>query len=461
LLATPDSPAITSSTINNLRLETLEKTSSLPKLFQICLLQLTHAISFVLIHSTLNRVMIVEFGIAAWIVGAIMGFHNLLAFVRPMIGFFSDSHVLFGFRRTPIIIVGNLLVVVGIIGSIYGAILMSHQFYPGLFFTLFASFVYGIGINVVGTMFYALLTDNAGEKHKSIAVTTGWIVLIAGSILTSAIAGNYLSEFSEAQLISLFWWGAIVSMFITWVALLGTETRHAQPSEWHGESRQNLDLRSSLKRLFANPPIFRFFSFMFVTVIAIQGQDVILEPFGAHVFEMSIAETTKLTQVWGGGTITGIVVLGLFFVDRIGKKRTTYLGCLISAVGFTVISASAWADIFMFKSGVFLLGIGNGTLTVGTMTLMMDLTTKSNTGLFMGLWGFAQALPNFLANAVGGAVRDISLFFTQNQYVGYTTAFAIEVIGLFVAIFILRGVDVAEFKKNSSQLLYETASASD
>ncbi|ACF15103.1 PUCC protein [Chloroherpeton thalassium ATCC 35110] len=436
-------------------------TSSIPKILQICLLQLSHAIAFVLIHSTLNRVMIVEFGIAAWIVGAVMGFHNLLAFVRPMIGLFSDTHAFLGYRRTPIIILGNLLVAAGVIGSIYGAIWMSHAFYPGLALTLFASLIYGIGINVAGTMFYALLTDNAGENYKSIAVSLGWIVLISGSILASAVAGYYLDEFSESQLISLFWVGAIASMLITWMAVLGSEKRNDLPSAPNDTTHPKLELRSSLKKLAANQPVYRFFSFMFVTVIAIQGQDVILEPFGAHIFGMNIAETTKLTQVWGAGTIFGIVVLGLFFVNRIGKKRTTYLGCTLSAIGFLIISASAWFDVTVFKSGVFLLGLGNGALTVGSLTMMMDMTTKANTGLFMGLWGLAQAIPNFLANAVGGAIRDISLFFTQNQYVGYTTAFAIEIIGLFIAILILRTVDVAEFKKNSAQLFYESISNSD
>lgn len=197
---------------------------------------------------------------------------------------------------------------------------------------------------------------------------------------------------------------------------------------------------------------------MFVTVVAIQGQDVILEPYGAEIFGMSVSQTTELTRIWGTGTMLGIVTLGLFFVNRIGKKRTTYLGCLISALGFVAISLSPAISPAAFKGGVFLLGVGNGALTVGTLTIMMDMTTRENAGLFMGLWGMGQALANFVANATGGAIRDVALWISQNHYIGYATAFAIEVIGLVAAIMILRGIDIHEFQTKTQRTLSSVVS---
>lgn len=432
----------------------------LPRILQICLLQVSTAIAFVLIHSTLNRVMIVEFGVSAWLVGIIIGFHNLLAIVRPMVGLYSDRHMFLGYRRTPSAIIGNLLVVIGVIGSIYGAIWMNTHYMLGLGFLILCAVIYGIGVNIFGTMFYALLADSAGEKHKAKAVTIGWFVLIMGSILSAAFIGNYLSEFSQERLITLFWIGGAISMGFTWLALFKTEKRFADEGDFVKNTDEKINYRESMKKLVDNKPVYKFFLFMFVTVVAIQGQDVILEPFGAHMFNMSISETTKLTQIWGAGTIIGIMIMGLFVVNYLGKKKTAYLGCVISAFGFGTISASAFFDPTVFKAGVLLLGIGNGTLTVGSLTLMMDMTTKANAGFFMGLWGLAQAIANFVANAAGGAVRDISLFFSQSQYVGYTAAFAIEITGLFLAIWILSQVNVFEFQKNSSELLNESLSTS-
>lgn len=443
------------------KLEQLSREIPLPRVLQICLLQLSTATLFVLLNSTLNRVMVVELNVSATLVGVLIGFHNILAFVRPMIGHYSDTHLRFGLRRTPNIIVGNLLAVSGVVLSVYGALALEENFALGITLLLIAFTLYGVGVNFVGTMFYALLADSAGEKHKAKAVTVGWFVLIFGTIVASGFIGKYLENFSMERLVSLFWLGAGVSILFTWLAVFGTEKRYAHEHEIVKSEKHALHLSDALKRLAANQTVYAFFIFMFVTVVAIQGQDVILEPFGAELFGMSVSQTTELTRIWGTGTMLGIITLGLFFVNRIGKKRTTYLGCFVSALGFLAISCSPMLDIFAFKGGVFLLGVGNGALTVGTLTIMMDMTTRENAGLFMGLWGMGQAIANFVANAAGGTIRDITLWITQNPYIGYSTAFAIEIIGLLAAIMILRRIDIQEFQSRTRHTLSSVVSQVD
>ncbi|MCS7013081.1 MAG: BCD family MFS transporter [Chloroherpetonaceae bacterium] len=432
--------------LSNFELETLSREIPLPRVLQICLLQFSTAIVFVLLNSTLNRVMIVEYQIDAWIVGVLIGLHNLMAGIRPIIGYYSDTHLFFGYRRTPHVILGNLILVMGVLISVHGLMLVKDNYALGLAIIVLAFTLYGLGINMTGTMFYALLADSAGEKHKAKAVTVGWFVLIFGVILVSGLVSNYLKDFSTERLISLFWIGSGFAILFTWLAMLGTEKRFAKESEIVLNTKRDMSFKNAMKTLLAHKTVYEFFIFMFVTVVAIQGQDVILEPFGAELFGMSVSETAKLTQLWGMGTMLGILTLGLFFVNRIGKKRTTYLGCAASAVGFLVICLSPLVSEAMFKAGVFLLGIGNGALTVGTLTIMMDMTTKENAGVFMGVWGAAQALANFVANTTGGAIRDLSLWLSSNHYVGYATAFTVEMILLFVAIALLRVININEFK---------------
>lgn len=424
---------------------------ALPRVLQICLLQISTAIAFVLINSILNRVMIVELKIDAWLVGMVIGVHNLLAFVRPIIGHYSDTHLFFGYRRTPNILAGNLITVSGLILFVYGAVMLPQNFTTGIAVCFTASLLYGLGVNMTGTLYFSLLADSAGEKHKAKAASIGWFVMMVGLIASSGFISKYLEVFSEAKLIQLFWIGAAVSVGTTWLALLGTEKRFAEVAVQTKKPEEQLPLRTAMKHLVANTTVYRFFMFMFVTVIAIQGQDVILEPFGAHIFGLSVAQTAQLTQTWGVGTMIGIVALGLFAVNRLGKKRTIYIGCLASAAAFIVICVSPMFNTDVFKVGVFMLGLGNGALTVGTLTLMMDMTTEKNTGLFMGLWGMAQAMANFLANTIGGGIRDISLALTGNQYYGYTAAFSIEVIGLLAAMVILRTIEVQEFKRKTAE----------
>jgi len=425
----------------------LSRVIPLPRVLQICLLQFSTAIVFVLLNSTLNRVMIVEYQIDAWIVGVLIGLHNLMAGIRPVIGYYSDTHLFFGYRRTPHVIVGNFIMVVGVLLSVYGLMLVKGNYAMGIALIVVAFTLYGLGINMTGTMFYALLADSAGEKHKAKAVTVGWFVLIFGVILVSGMVSNYLKDFSDERLVSLFWIGGSFAILFTWLAMLGTEKRFAKAHEIVLSKKDDVSFKVAIKTLLANKTVYEFFLFMFITVVAIQGQDVILEPFGAEIFGMSVSETAKLTQLWGMGTMLGILTLGLFFVNRIGKKRTTYLGCVLSAVGFLLVCVSPAVDVGLFKMAVVLLGLGNGALTVGTLTIMMDMTTKENAGVFMGTWGAAQALANFVANTTGGAIRDVSLWLSSSHYIGYATAFTIEMILLFVAIAILRVIDITEFQK--------------
>ncbi|MDX2127992.1 MAG: BCD family MFS transporter [Chloroherpetonaceae bacterium] len=439
---------------------TLSQTDSIQRILQISLMQVSTAICFVLLNSTLNRVLIVEFGVSAFLVGILIGFHNLFAFIRPFIGYYSDHHFFYGFRRTHLILIGNLLVTGGTLLSVYGAVMLAQNFNLGILILLMSFTFYGIGINITGTLFYALLADKAGEKQKSKAVTIGWFILILGSIVASVFVSKGLEEFNTQNLIRVFWIGTLSAVGFTWVAMLFSEKRFLQ-NQTATPITINESRKVSIKKLAANPTVYRFFWFMFVTVLAIQAQDVILEPFGAHIFSMSVSETSKLTQVWGSGTMAGLLLLGLFFVGKIGAKKTTYLGCAISAIGFLVIASSPNFDKSIFIYGVFLLGVGNGALTVGSLTMMMNMTTSQNAGFFMGLWGMAQAAANFLANAFGGAVRDVALWLTGNQFIGYSTAFAIEVVALVMAIKILSTVSVEEFKKRTSEVLSEVISVAD
>jgi hypothetical protein len=110
----------------------LSRVIPLPRVLQICLLQFSTAIVFVLLNSTLNRVMIVEYQIDAWIVGVLIGLHNLMAGIRPVIGYYSDTHLFFGYRRTPHVIVGNFIMVVGVLLSVYGLMLVKGNYAMGI-----------------------------------------------------------------------------------------------------------------------------------------------------------------------------------------------------------------------------------------------------------------------------------------------------------------------------------------
>jgi BCD family chlorophyll transporter-like MFS transporter len=64
----------------------------------------------VLLNGTLNRVMIVELGVPAWLVALMVALPLLFAPLRALIGFRSDTHrSALGWRRVPYIWMGTLL----------------------------------------------------------------------------------------------------------------------------------------------------------------------------------------------------------------------------------------------------------------------------------------------------------------------------------------------------------------
>ena len=88
-----------------------------------------------------------------------------------------------------------------------------------------------------------------------------------------------------------------------------------------------------------------------------------------------------------------------------------------------------------------------GLFNVGALSMMMEMTVEGATGLYMGLWGTAQALGNGLSSVVSGAMKTglIETGLTSPQ-IGYSTIFGVETLLMVVAVALLSTVSVAEFK---------------
>ncbi|MEM6496091.1 MAG: PucC family protein, partial [Pseudomonadota bacterium] len=82
----------------------------LSRLLRLSLFQVSVGMTLVLLTGTLNRVMIVELGVSATLVALIISLPMLLAPMRALIGFRSDTHKSFlGWRRVPYMWFGALL----------------------------------------------------------------------------------------------------------------------------------------------------------------------------------------------------------------------------------------------------------------------------------------------------------------------------------------------------------------
>ena len=106
----------------------------------------------------------------------------------------------------------------------------------------------------------------------------------------------------------------------------------------------------------------------------------------------------------------------------------------------------------LFYLGVVLLGAGTGLSTVANLALMLDLTLPGQAGLFIGAWGFSNALSRLTGSVLGGALRDLVAAASGYALAGYLAVFTVEAAMLLAAVFLLGRIDVAAFRRRAEEL---------
>ena len=198
-----------------------------------------------------------------------------------------------------------------------------------------------------------------------------------------------------------------------------------------------------------NPQIKLFFVYLVLMLSAILGQDILLEPFGGEAFLLSVSATTRITSIWGGCVLVALLLAGLL-EGRVGKRRVAFWGALGAMLAFSLIALSGFVTMkSLFYFGVILLGLSTGLATVSNLSLMLDMTTVGNVGLYIGTWGMANALARGAGAVVTGAVRDTVTALTQNQLAGYGLVFILEAVVLAISLLLLSRIDVGAFRRNA------------
>jgi BCD family chlorophyll transporter-like MFS transporter len=200
--------------------------------------------------------------------------------------------------------------------------------------------------------------------------------------------------------------------------------------------------------ILSNPTARTFFIYLLLLLATILGQDVLLEPFGAEAFGMTVTQTTRITSIWGTFVLIAIIIAGLL-EGRIAKKTVAQFGNIGALAGFVVIVASGVArSTSIFYIGVTLLGLGTGLSTVANLSLMFDFTVPGMVGLYIGAWGFSNALSRLTGTILGGVMRDVVNQLTGQALSGYLVVFSIEALMLFVAAIMLTRLDIRKFQSS-------------
>lgn len=381
----------------------------------------------ILMTSTLNRVMVVELGLAAAVPGFLVGLHYAVQISRPRWGFGADA----GGRQTPWIL-GGMVVLAGgaVLAAIAAALIQSHLV-AGLGLSLVAFVFIGGGVGAAGTNLLALLAIRTPPERKAAAAAIVWIMMIVGFILTAGIGGQLLKPFSFERLILVTAGTGLISVTVTALALIGLEKRYARPVSGPAVPAARADFKAAIVEIWQETEARRFTIFVFVSMLAYSAQDLILEPFAGIVHGFSAGASTQLSGVQNIGTLIGMIVIAVAGTFA-GKSRPGFMrawtigGCLASAASLLMLAAGTellgahWPLIL----NILALGIANGVFAVSAIGSMMILASSgraSREGTRMGLWGASQAI----AFGVGGLAGAVSLDLARLVFADPASAFSI------------------------------------
>jgi BCD family chlorophyll transporter-like MFS transporter len=222
------------------------------------------------------------------------------------------------------------------------------------------------------------------------------------------------------------------------------------------ESVPTIAQRSFLQDLrgaWASPQTRIFFAFLGLTTIFFYAQDIILEPFGAQVFSMSTAVTSRFSSYWGSTTLVAIVA-SLLLTRRFPKTVNTLSlsrwGVITLVFTFGLFFVSAVAQVRPLVTwGLVALGIGLGMWTVGTLGLMMDMTRVWGAGLYLSLWTVSETLARGIGSVFGGLIRDLGLALSGQLSLAYGAVFLLQAVGFALTLILLSRVNVDAFLRQA------------
>jgi BCD family chlorophyll transporter-like MFS transporter len=361
--------------------------------------------------TTLNRVMRVEEAMPAVLPAAFVAWHYAIQLSRPRWGYGSDM----GARRTPWIIGGMGVLVLGAILATDATLMVHGSLVGGLLLGLVAYTMIGAGVGAAGTSLLALLATQVAPDRRPAAAAITWIMMIVGIVISAIVTGALLKPFSPERLAMIASCLAGVAFLLTLLAVWGAERNRTVEAAAPSAATKPA-FRQVLAEVWADPLARRFTIFVFLSMMAYSAQELVLEPFAGLVFHMSPGGSAQLTGAEKGGVLLGMILVGVLG-SRFGDKKSAWMrrwtvaGCVGSAVALMGLAAASLAGPgFPLAPVVFVLGFANGVFAVSAIGSMMGLAGAGRAGregVNMGVWGAAQAGGFAIGGLIGATGSDV------------------------------------------------------
>jgi BCD family chlorophyll transporter-like MFS transporter len=407
----------------------------LSRLLRLSLFQVAVGMALVMVIGTLNRVMIVELGVPASLVGVMISMPLLFAPFRALIGFRSDTHQsALGWKRVPFMFRGAMIQFGGFAFMPFALLVLSGAgnssgapVWVGLASAGLAFLLVGAGLHTIQTVGLALATDLAPRESRPNVVGLMYVMLLAGMMGSALLFGVLLADFTHGRLIQVVQAAALATLVLVTISVWKQESRRtSSPAERRPSFRESWALYASGDRAMWRLVV------VGLGTMGFSMADVLLEPYGGQVLGLSVGDTTKLTATLAAGGLLGFAWASRVLRRGFDPWRMAAYGASVGVPAFAaVIASSPLGSTLLFGAGTALIGFGAGLFGHGTLTATMNLAPKRHVGLALGAWGAVQASAAGLAIALGGIIRDVAASLLGSHAAGaalaYDVVYAIEI----------------------------------
>jgi BCD family chlorophyll transporter-like MFS transporter len=271
-------------------------------------------------------------------------------------------------------------------------------------------------MQVTQTAGLALATDLATPETRPRVVALMYTTLLLGLVGSGMLFGWLLADFSPLRLVQVVQGSAVAVVVLNLNALWKQEalnrTRAQQP-----RSREVFGER--WRAYVDRPGVKRFLWTVGLGTCAFNMQDIILEPYGGQVLNLSVGATSLLTALTASGALLAFAGAARMLSRGLDASRVAALGALAGLPAFAMVIFSAPLDApNLFRAGAFLIGVGGGLFSVGTLTMAMHLQSGDDAGLALGAWGAVQATAAGASVAAGGVIKDVVGMLATSGWLG-------------------------------------------
>jgi len=418
----------------------------LSRLLRLSLFQVSVGMATSLLVGTLNRVMIVELGMEAWLVALMVALPLIFAPFRALIGHKSDVHrSILGWRRVPYIWIGTWLQFGGLAIMPFALIILSGDTHWPVWFSYLGSgaafLLVGAGMQTTQTAGLALATDLADEKNRPRVVAMMYVMLLVGMVVSGILFSIFLKPFSPLQLVKVIQGVALVTLLLNIFALWKQEVR--QPKNTSPLIPQ-AKFSQSWQDFIKAPHVRRFLIMLGLGTTAFSMQDIILEPYGGEILKLDVSATSFLTALIACGSLAAFTLSARWLSRGYNAYRIASVGLLLGLIAFTLVIFSEPMDSpNLFRVGALLIGFSGGLFAVSTLTIAMSMDKENMSGMVIGAWGAVTATCSGIGMSLGGLVRDVVADLAMNGVIGsalispatgYSFVYHIEIYLLFITL---------------------------